>query len=155
MWSAAAAAGLSAIMMAHVWMLEAVRYFGAGYLLFLAFKSARAALSQKASSAKQMQGTPRALYFKGLMLHLTNPKAILFFGSLYSIGVPATISPMQLAFIVAIVGMQNFVLFHVYALLFSNPWLSKGYLRLRRWFESAFAIGFGLAGAKILTARLQ
>ena len=42
-----------------------------------------------------------------------------------------------------------------YALLFSNPVVARGYLKLRRWFEGAFALAFGYAGLKILTAKLQ
>ena len=35
-WSVTAALGLSALMQANVWVFEAMRYFGALYLLFLA-----------------------------------------------------------------------------------------------------------------------
>ena len=42
MWSAMAAFGLGAIMLSHVWLFETIRIAGAGYLLFLPFKSARA-----------------------------------------------------------------------------------------------------------------
>lgn len=154
-WSISAAAGLGAAMAANAWVLETIRYFGAGYLLFLAWKSARSAFSKKDVKPKQMQGSNRTLYFKGLALHLTNPKAILFFGSLYSIGVPVSASPLQLALVVTAVGVQSLVLFHAYALFFSIPVLNKGYVKLRRWFEAAFSIGFGLAGLKVMTAKLQ
>jgi len=155
LWSISAAAGLGAIMAANAWVLETIRYFGAGYLLFLAWKSARSAFSAKDVKPKQMLGSNRTLYFKGLALHLTNPKAILFFGSLYSIGVPVSASPLQLALVVAAVGLQSFFLFHAYALFFSIPVLNRGYLKLRCWFEAAFSIGFGLAGLKVMTAKLQ
>src|SRR3546814_17381062 len=51
-WSIAAAAGLSAIMLANAWAFEALRYAGAAYLLFLAFKSARAALTAGAPALR-------------------------------------------------------------------------------------------------------
>ena len=83
MWSVAAAFGLGALMLANAWAFEMLRYFGAAYLLFLAFKSAKSALGP---DAEMREGVPaRSLgraYAKGLALHLTNPKAILFFGSL-------------------------------------------------------------------------
>jgi threonine efflux protein len=44
-WSVAAALGLGAVMQANAWVFEVLRYCGAGYLLFLAYKSARSALS--------------------------------------------------------------------------------------------------------------
>lgn len=35
-WSCAAAFGLSALLYTNIWLFELMRYFGAGYLLFLA-----------------------------------------------------------------------------------------------------------------------
>jgi threonine/homoserine/homoserine lactone efflux protein len=94
-------------------------------------------------------------YASGLALHLTNPKAILFFGSLYAVGVPAQASPLTLLTIIAAVAVQSALVFHGYALLFSSAPAVRVYLRLRRWFEGAFALAFGYAGFKILTAKLN
>ena len=88
-WSISAVFGLGAIMLANVWMFEVARYFGAAYLMYLAFKAARSAISQKEIAVKSVTGCKSALFTKGLLLHITNPKAILFFSSLYSLGVPA------------------------------------------------------------------
>ena len=154
-WSVAAAAGLSVVMLANAWVFEVLRYAGAAYLLFLAFKSARSALRPGAAPAiKTAAPSLATAYRRGLLLHLTNPKAILFFGSLYAVGVPAGTSPASLALVIAAVGLQSFALFHGYALLFSSPPLARGYAKLRRWFEAAFAAAFAFAGIKILTARL-
>jgi threonine efflux protein len=154
-WSVTAALGLGTLMLAHAWMLEVVRYVGAGYLLFLAFKAARSASSSKQSTAKALAGGGRALYAKGLMLHLTNPKAILFFGALYSLGVPQGVSAQGLALVVGAVGLQSALVFHGYALAFSTQRMGRLYVRMRRWFEGVFALAFGLAGLKILTATLR
>ena len=155
-WSIAAAAGLSAVMLANAWLIELIRYFGAAYLLFLAFKSARSALTPGGATLQGLAAaSPRRAFVRGLTLHLTNPKAILFFGSLYSFGVPADATVADLALIVAAVGVQSAIVLHGYALLFSNPMVVAGYLRLRRWFDGAFAAAFGYAGYKILSAKLQ
>ncbi|MEH6521316.1 LysE family translocator [Sulfitobacter sp.] len=154
-WSVSAALGLGAIMLANAWIFEVIRYFGAAYLMYLAYKSARSAISSKEINVKSMTGNKRTLFTKGLLLHVTNPKAILFFGSLYSLGVPAGSSFQDLVIVISAVGIQSFLIFHGYALLFSSKAMTRLYLRLRRWFEGAFAIGFGAASFKILTARLQ
>ena len=155
-WSIGAAAGLSVVMLANAWMFEAMRYAGTAYLLFLAFKSARSAMTPGVPTATKIRTSSLgAAYRRGLLLHLTNPKAILFFGALYSVGVPAGTSPATLALVIAAVGVQSFALFHGYALLFSSPPMAAGYARLRRWFEAAFAVAFAAAGIKILTARLS
>lgn len=155
MWSVSAALGLGALMLANAWVFELIRYFGAAYLMYLAYKAARSALSDKELATRSLAGRKRTLYAKGLALHLTNPKAILFFGSLFSLGLPPDTGIQHLVIVIAAVGFQSFLIFHGYALLFSSRTMTQFYLKLRRWFEGAFAIGFGAASLKILTARLQ
>ncbi|MFN4277523.1 MAG: LysE family translocator [Ferrovibrio sp.] len=156
MWSTAAAFGLGAVMLANAWVFELLRYCGAGYLIFLAIKSARSALTLGEMEPRGLANpTWKRAYAAGLGLHLTNPKAILFFGSLYAVGVPAHAAPSTLLLIIAAAAIQSALVFHGYALLFSSPPVARGYMRLRRWFEGAFALAFGYAGVKLLTTRLQ
>jgi threonine/homoserine/homoserine lactone efflux protein len=155
-WSIGAAAGLSALMLANAWLIEFVRYCGGAYLMFLALRSARSAMKRETVEPQGLAAaSAKRAYARGLALHLTNPKAILFFGSLYAFGVPADATLGDLALIVVAVGLQSAIVLHGYALLFSNPVVVRGYLKLRRWFEGAFALAFGYGGLKILTAKLQ
>lgn len=154
-WSVSAALGLGAIMLANAWVFEVIRYFGAVYLMFLACKAAKSAFSQKDIATKSMIGSKPALFAKGFLLHITNPKAILFFGSLYSLGIPAGSSIRDLVIVIFAVGIQSLFVFHGYAILFSSNAMTRIYLRLRRWFEGAFAIGFGAASLKILMAKVE
>ncbi|WP_048648167.1 LysE family translocator [Nitratireductor soli] len=155
MWSLAAALGLGALMLASGWAFTAMRYFGACYLLYLAYKSARSALTPGQAKPRQIAvPTLRSAYAKGLALHLTNPKAILFFGALYSLGLPPGAPGSALAVVIVAIGLQSACVFFGYAVLFSMPPMVAGYARLRRWLEAAFAVAFGAASLKILTARL-
>ena len=83
-----------------------------------------------------------------------NPKPILFFGTLFSIGVPAGTSAGELALVVIIIGLNNAAVFFTYAFLFSNGAMARAYARARHWFEDVFVALFGLAGVQILTMRL-
>src|SRR5262245_18076963 len=129
MWSVAASLGLGALMLANAWTFELIRYLGAGYLMFLAIKSARSALRPAAPAAEGF--TPATslarAYLKGLALHLTNPKAILFFGSLYALGISPATPLSGLVTVILAVGLQSFIIFHGYALLFSDARISRGY----------------------------
>ncbi len=154
-WSVAAALGLGALMLANVWVFEVIRYFGAAYLLFLAYKSARSAFSSEDATVKPLSGRGATLFSKGLLLHITNPKAILFFGSLYSLGIPPGAAYGDLVIVIAAVGLQSVLVFHGYAILFSSKPMTRLYLKTRRWFEGIFAIAFGLAGVKVLATRIQ
>lgn len=90
-----------------------------------------------------------------MAIHLTNPKAIFFFGSVYSLGVPPTATLSEIATVVIAVGIQSALIFHGYALLFSSAPMARGYVKARRWFEAVFAVSFVLLGLKILSAKLQ
>ena len=153
-WSATAAFDAGAIPLAHVWMLETVRYCGGAYLLWLAFKSLRSAMVPGAGKIADMPA-PRSHFMAGLALHITNPKPILFFGTLFSVGVPAGTSAGELALVVIIIGLNNAAVFFTYAFLFSNGTMAKAYARARRWFEGVFAALFGLTGVQFLTMRLM
>lgn len=155
-WGIAAALGLSALMLANAWLVEILRYVGGAYLLYLAYKAMKSALSEKpVAAAKAKRGDLGALYVKGLLLHLTNPKAILGWGALFAVIVPPTSSPDVVArTFLALISVSATVFFG-YALLFSMGAFVRGYQRMRRWFEVTFALLFGAAGLKILTTRLS
>ncbi len=154
-WSIAAAFGLGAVMLANAWVFEVIRYAGAAYLAWLALRSARSALRPGAATARSLgAGSARATFLQGYALHITNPKAILFLGSLYALGVPADAGPAQLALVVALVGAQSFAIFHGYALIFSHRRAAAAFLAVRRWLDGVFALAFGWASFKVLTAKL-
>lgn len=154
-WSVSAALGLGAIMLAHAWTFELIRYFGAAYFIYLAYKSARSALARKEMVVRSVTGGKLNLFIKGLLLHLSNPKAVFFFGSLYSIGVPADTAILDLTIVIAAVGVQSLIIFHGYAILFSSRRMTQSYLQLRRWFEGAFAVAFAAASIKVFSTKFQ
>ncbi|WP_417670120.1 LysE family translocator [Roseibium sp.] len=154
-WSTSAALGLGAIMLANAWILETIRYFGAAYLLYLAFVSAKTAIAgtERQISPVRISSVGSA-FRKGYAMHLTNPKAILFFGSLYSIGVPANSTFVDLVPVIAMVGVMSLTVFMSYGWFFAIGPIRTGYARLSRWFNALFAIVFGAVGVRLLTARL-
>lgn len=154
MWSFSAALGLGAIMLANAWMFEVIRYIGVCYLMYLAYNSAKAAVSNSETAIPALANkTLSGAYRRGLFLHLTNPKAILFFGSLYSIGVPPG-TPLSGVMVVFLsVGALSATIFVGYGVLFSSAAFARAYSRLHRLFNSVFALAFGSAGVKILFTR--
>ena len=154
-WGIAAALGLSAVMLANVWLFEIVRYAGALYLGWLAFKALRAGWKGgEAAMGTPFTGSARTLFLKGAAIHITNPKAILSWGSIYAIALPAAASPAMLLQCFAVLYTGSCIIFLGYAFLFSSPAMVQGYAKARRWFDFAFGGFFGFASYKILTARL-
>lgn len=152
-WNVSAALGLGAIMAANAIFVEIFRYLGSGYLLYLGYKNLRSAIKPSATTQVKIKKTSyKATYLKGLALHITNPKAILFFSALYAVGVPANASVADLTLVVVAIAAQTTLVMHFYAIIFSIPKVVAVYEKLKRWFDGAFATVFGFAGFKILLA---
>lgn len=151
-WGIAAALGMSALMLANVWVFEVVRYAGAAYLLWLALKSLRAAWTGRRPTLAQ---APKAqLFLKGLALHLTNPKAILGWGAIYAIALPAGAGALAVWQLFAALILTSMVVFWGYAILFSAPSIARAYGKAARIFDAAFGLLFGAAALRVLTARI-
>lgn len=155
-WGIAAALGLSAIMLAHVWVFEVIRYAGVAYLAWLALKALKSAWhGGDTPVGTPFSGSARSLFLKGAAIHITNPKAILSWGSIYAIALPFDAQPVAVFQCFAYLYAGSILIFIGYALLFSSARVVAAYRKARRWFELAFAGFFGFASYKILTARLQ
>lgn len=154
-WGLAAAFGMSAIMLANAWVFETLRYVAAAYLLFLAFKSLRSALTpQTELHQKAFSGSLKQIFVRGMLIHLTNPKAILSWGAVYAIAVSPSAKTADLLWMFGFLFSGSILIFIGYALLFSTEWVVAGYQRMRKGFELGFAALFGFASLKILTTRL-
>lgn len=153
-WAALAAAGLSTILTGYAQVLTVIKIAGGIYLLHLAWKSARSALS--AGNPPARDGVPAgrgALYRRGVLLHLTNPKSILGWIAILSLGLGPQSAPQVLPVILAGCGALGLAVFLGYALVFSTAVMGRAYRRARRWIEGALALAFGSAGLRLLLAR--
>jgi threonine efflux protein len=156
-WATLATFGLTAILTAYSGLLTAIKIAGGAYLLWLALKSAKSALT---SSAKfDATVTPQAaqsatrLYTRGLLMHLTNPKAILVWLAIVSIAFPVGQESAHTSVVVAGCLCLGVLVFCSYAVLFSMPSARRVYLAVRRWLDGSLAVVFGFAGIRLLTSR--
>lgn len=150
-WSLSAAFGISALMLTEPWIFTGLRYIGAAYLLTMAWQSAMASRTKTTFTTKPT--TPRRTwaqsYWRGVALHLTNPKAILFFVSLYSIAIPQNTPISEIMLLNFIIVFQGLVVFQLYALLFSRAGVRTAYFNSKQWFDRVFAVVFGAIGLGI------
>ncbi|RZI98033.1 MAG: LysE family translocator [Rubrivivax sp.] len=82
--SAAATAGMGALLAVSAAAFLAVKIVGAAYLVYLGIKQWRSApLRLDASTSTHQPTTPAQLFLQGMGVAVTNPKAILFFTALF------------------------------------------------------------------------
>ena len=150
-WATAAGLGIGAGLAANHWLFEFVRYLGVAYLLWLGWGLARSALSKRVLTPRDVGASSIWLaWSKGALIHLTNPKALIFWGSILAIGLKPVAPPLAVFEVLLICLIIDVVIVSGYAVLFSNPSLTRGYLRLRRIFESLFTLFFAAAAIELL-----
>ena len=153
-WAALAATGISTILTRYAEALFVIKIAGGLYLLYLAYKSARSALLP-GEAPMRTDATARlsALYRKGLLLHLTNPKSILGWIAIMSLGLRPDAPAYTLAAIVGGCAVIGFSVFIGYALMFSTALMGRAYRKSRRWVEGTLAMVFGFAGIRLLLSK--
>ncbi|MBB5420087.1 LysE family translocator [Paraburkholderia atlantica] len=154
-WALLASLGLSAVLATYSECLVAIRIAGGLYLLWLGYKSARSALSagKPAASAARVDETLGRLYLRGLLLHLTNPKAVLVWLSIVSLAMSPVHGAAHVMPVVLGCMVIGATVFSSYAMLFSTASARRVYTAIRRWLDGSLAVMFGIAGIKLLTSK--
>lgn len=156
-WGLTASMGVSTLLACYAGALVLLKIMGGLYLLFLALKAARSALAPDATVAGQATSGPPssaiALYRRDLLMHLTNPKSVLAWIALVTLGLGPEASWRTAAAILGGCAVLGMAIFGGYALAFSAAPMVRAYRRARRWIEGALAVLFGAAGLHLLLSR--
>ncbi len=144
-WGLLAVSGVAIVFELFPKAALALRLLGAGYLIWLGLKAWR--------STAPMGPLPRATpapFKTGLLVMMTNPKAVLYFGSILTAFVPPH-APLWLLLLIVAMGSVQAILQHfITATLFSAPsvqrWFKASHRLLQRLFGTLYiALGFGVA----------
>ncbi len=151
-WCALALFGLTAIFALVPWLYGAMKLAGGAYLVWLAVKIWRgAAAPLPASTAKPRHGI--WAFFSGCAVNLTNPKGVLFAGTILLAIFPADMMLMQKLLVLGILLVVEICFYS--ALVF---WLSRAnaratYMRAKRWVDRAAGGVLGALGLNFLLSR--
>ncbi|WJF92124.1 LysE family translocator [Paraburkholderia bonniea] len=146
------ACGVAALLRGAPWLYDALRYGGAVYLAWIAlqvFRSPVFALPM-AGTAPVMQKPLRAVFIKGLLTNLLNPKALLFCSVLLPQFVQPGLGPVAwqmllLGVLLVATGACFDLVFTLGAVRIAH-WLRRHPLAqaAQRWTFSAVLLGFAL-----------
>ena len=151
-WATLTVVGLTALVTAYAWTITVLKVLGAAYLLWLAYKAFRsAATPHLKSTATAAQGG--GLYWRGLLIQMTNPKAALHWIAIVAIGLGAD-APVWVGVLLVVTTTALSIAGHLaYALLFSTETVVEFYQRARRWIDGLLGVFFVFAAFKIATFR--
>lgn len=155
-WGILAGMGFVTMLQTSATWLTALRIAGGLYLLFMAYRSVKAALSIRPVIDEPLdrpRSAPGEVFLKGLLLHLTNPKAPLVWLATLSIGAHGVSSPAMMVTTIAACAVASLLIFSGYAVLFSTGAAMNVYQAARRPINLIAGTFFGLVGVKLLTSR--
>jgi threonine/homoserine/homoserine lactone efflux protein len=154
LWALMTAAGLSALLMSYAAALTVIKVAGGLYLLWLAFKAFRAAASaHPIATTVDRQPSPQAYVLRGLAIQMTNPKAVLAWIAIMSLGLQHDAPPWVVVAIVVGTSTLSLAIHYLYAVAFSTPMMVRVYGRARRPIQATLGVFFGCAGIKLLASR--
>ena len=141
--------GIGLIVSQSVVLFNLLKWLAAAYLIYIGIRALQARPADPASAelAPLAMRSPRAAFVRGFVTNGLNPKATLFFLSLFTL----VISPQTPLLVQAGYGLYlalaTAVWFCAVALLFSQARVRRGFVRLGHWFDrlmGAVLVGLGI-----------
>ena len=151
LWATAALYGLQALFARFAWLYVAFRIGGAIYLIYLAimvWRHARDPLPEISAGATAPLAGWHG-FLRALLLQLSNPKIMVFFGSIFLSLLPQNLPAWMDAAVLAIVAVNEFTWFALLALLFSGESARAFYRRVKLWLDRLMGGVLGLLGLKL------
>ncbi|MDP0928360.1 LysE family translocator [Paracoccus onubensis] len=147
--------GLGLLMERVAWLSTIIRIAGISYLLWLALKAFRRA-SQPPKVAVAAIGRPTGQirsFVAGYLMQITNPKAIVFWLAIATVGATNNAPLPVLALFIAGAFVLSLAGHGAYAVLLSSSPFRLAYDRARRWIEAALGVFLTYVAFRLATER--
>ncbi|WP_411750822.1 threonine export protein RhtC [Serratia marcescens] len=149
-WAGVALMGLHLILQKMAWLHQIIMVGGGIYLCWMGWQLLRSARAQQAQPAAEAQvALPKAgrSFIRGFLTNLSNPKAVIYFGSVFSLFVGDSVGAGARWGLFLLIVAETFVWFSQVAVVFALPAMRRGYQRLAKWIDGVAGVlftGFGL-----------
>ena len=155
LWGGLTVAGLSAALAVYADLMFIIKLVGGIYLLWLAYKAFRQAAEKHEIQAVSLKGDGfRRFYWRGLAIQMTNPKAVMTWIAIVSLGVQVD-APLWVGLAIILGTGSISILAHLaYAYAFSTKAMMRVYGRARRGIQAGLGAFFTFAGIKLLSSRI-
>ena len=150
--------GIGLIVSQSIMLFNVLKWLAAAYLLYIGFKALRAKSANESPNdlhRERQVRSPRDAYVAGFMTNGLNPKATLFFLSLFTVVInPHTPLLVQAGYGVYL-AIATAVWFCLVARLFSNDRVRAGFARIGHWFDRAMGAVLIALGVKIAFTQMK
>jgi len=149
LWTLAALLGLEVIFLAFPWAYAAVKFFGAVYLIYVAY-----GMWVGASDPVQTHIKPaKRAFLQGVMINLLNPKSVLFAAAVLVVIFPESMTMKENLLVVANHLAIEVMSYSALAFGMSRASISQRYLDAKRYIDRVAALILGMLGLRLLLGR--
>ncbi|MBX9285048.1 threonine export protein RhtC, partial [Serratia marcescens] len=142
-WAGVALMGLHLILQKMAWLHQIIMVGGGIYLCWMGWQLLRSARAQQAQPAAEAQvALPKAgrSFIRGFLTNLSNPKAVIYFGSVFSLFVGDSVGAGARWGLFLLIVAETFVWFSLVAVVFALPAMRRGYQRLAKWIDGVAGV---------------
>jgi len=148
-WASAALLGLQILFQQFDWLYLGMKIFGALFILWIAYQVLRHAAEPLALTVTADSEKIRP-FTQGFVTQISNPKVVVFFGSIFIALTPSDM-PLWMAFaLIAIVSFNEIWWYSVVALFFGLRPVKSFYIRAKAWIDRVTGAFLALVGLRLL-----
>ncbi len=155
-WAGVALMGLNLILQKMAWLHQIIMVGGGMYLCWMGWQLLKSARAKHDVAEEEVQVVLPArgrTFIRGLLTNLSNPKAVIYFGSVFSWFVGDDVGAgTRWGLFILIVG-ETFLWFTVVACVFALPTMRRGYQRLSKWIDGLAGVLFAGFGIQLILSR--
>ena len=153
-WAVATLFGLHILFAKAPWLYDAMRLGGAAYLIYLGIGMLRSAWRGERMASHDVAPTAgHRTFLRSLGVQLSNPKAAVFFGSIFVALLPAEAPLWVKGAALAILGVNEFGFYALVAVVLSTPRAQRIYGNAKRGLDALFGGFLTVLGLKLALSR--
>ncbi|WPD74400.1 threonine export protein RhtC [Dickeya fangzhongdai] len=155
-WAAIALMGLHLLLERMAWLHRLVMIGGGLYLCWMGWQMLRSALRKREQQEGEvMVALPQRgkTFMRGFLTNLSNPKALIYFGSVFSLFVGDDVGAAARWGLFALISLETLLWFSLVALVFALPVMRRGYQRLAKWVDGLAGVLFTGFGIHLIISR--
>ncbi|MBX9915029.1 MAG: LysE family transporter [Pseudomonadaceae bacterium] len=150
--------GIGLIVAQSIVLFNLLKWLAAAYLIYIGIRALRAKPAdplQAQQAHETVAVTARGAFVRGFVTNGLNPKATLFFLSLFTLVISPQTPLLVQAGYGAYLAVATAVWFCAVALLFSHGRVRRGFIRMGHWFDRMMGAVLVVLGIKVALSELH
>ncbi|WP_075183430.1 threonine export protein RhtC [Pantoea sp. 1.19] len=156
-WAGVALMGLHLILQKMAWLHQIIMVGGGLYLLWMGGQLLRSArhLHRHPPQDEAARVLPQGgrSFLKGFLTNVSNPKAVIYFGSVFSLFVGDSVGTGERWGLFMLIIGETFMWFSIVAVVFALPAMRRGYQRMAKWVDGVAGVLFAGFGIHLILSR--